>query len=181
MTFELLELSTSYLHKDRHCDSLSSLSQSNNSYSCEIRQFNNSPTRSLDKYTITGPQLWEDNEYTEPACSVDAIEFSFSCIECTGKQRQTDVQTGEVLQTVYELLPSSKELMLNCELNSDCPAETHYIRRLLTVVPGVDLDWIWTWAWQFCSSNVVFFVMVSNFEPLYLCHFWVKIQDFCPH
>ena len=63
---------------------------------------------------------------------VDAIEFSFSCIECTGKQ--TDVQTGEVLQTVYELLPSSKELKLNYELNSDCPAKTHYIHGLLKVV-----------------------------------------------
>ena len=63
---------------------------------------------------------------------VDPIEFSFSCIECTGMQ--TDVQTGEVVQTEYELLLSNKELKLNCELNSDCPAETQYIHRLLIVV-----------------------------------------------
>ena len=58
---------------------------------------------------------------------VDAIEFSFSCIECTGKQ--TDVQTGEVLQTVYELLLSSKESKVNFKLNSDCHAEAQYIHH----------------------------------------------------
>ena len=33
----------------------------------------------------------------------------------------------------------------------------------------------------FTAQMQYFMVRVANFEPLYLSHFWVKIQSFCAH
>ena len=34
---------------------------------------------------------------------------------------------------------------------------------------------------DFAAQMQYFIVRVTNFKPLYLSHFWVKLQSFCSH